>query len=330
MATAQQMAEFLGNQLVTDELTEGTIKDLIKHDNYAGFQFQNAITEYLKHKQILASLSVAAQRKLIFENKTDSKYIVETLDYIYKEIDKQRQQTTQSVLKRAQEASPEEVGREIAAERRKNEITRLRDLVTVDLPVKQIPRIIAGITEAIKKGWMAGAIPIYYQQAVIPYDLNSLRKLFPAPAPAPSGTRGRGRGRGGRGRGSRGRGTQANTTQNVQSKQTTYVPALTPTIKQETTPRRQLPQAANQLHKRDQFATHVPKVYDPQLGERINWTKLKFISQYCNNFQIWGKCAVYAKNQAACTYIRRCSNCDSQDHGRRKCPHLSHDEYEPA
>ena len=62
------------------------------------------------------------------------------------------------------------------------------------------------------------------------------------------------------------------------------------------------------------------------LTERINWTLLRFVTAYCNNFQIWGHCAVHQKDQSLCTYIRRCSNCDSQTHGRRKCPHLPQDE----
>ena len=322
MATAHQMAEFLGNQLVTDELTEGTIKQLLQEDNSAQFKFQNAITEYLKHKQILATLSVAAQRKLIFENKTDSRYITQTLDYIYQEIDKQRQLTTKRVLTKAHEASHEELGREIAAERRKSEIIRLRDLVSVDLPVKQIPRIIAGITEAIKKGWMTGAIPIYYQQAVIPYDLNAFRKLTPTQT-APAAARGRGGGRG-RGRGNNAASTQTNIPQPASSYITsTYAQS---TLKKESGKTK----APMQLHKRPQFATHVPKIYDTKLGERINWTNLKYEPAYCNNWQIWGECAVHTKVNGACKFIRRCSNCDSQTHGRRTCPYLTNNEYPPA
>ena len=94
-----------------------------------------------------------------------------------------------------------------------------------------------------------------------------------------------------------------------------------------TTPTRQntrqtRPGAPNQLFNRDQFPMHVGQVPDVALGERINFTLLKYRPRYCNNFQVWGYCAVHDLYPSSCNYFKRCSNCDQQDHGRRKCRHL--------
>ena len=61
---------------------------------------------------------------------------------------------------------------------------------------------------------------------------------------------------------------------------------------------------------------------DPELGERIGWSKIKYKRKYCNNFQIWGECQVYKENPNNCKFWKRCSLCDEQDHGRRECGKL--------
>ena len=191
------------------------------------------------------------------------------------------------------------------------------------LPTKMIPDIVKAITRAIQQGWFAGGIPQVYSVAPIRDDFNAIRSRVSVPnTTTTTASRGRGNPRvrgGSRGRGSgRGRGatrattattnTQANTTPN------TY---QTPTTSHQTAPRQ-----PNQLYNRRQFPMHVPQVQDAILGFRINFTKLKYEPRYCNNFQVWGKCAVHEYNAQSCNYFKRCSNCDSQSHGRRVCPTL--------
>ena len=186
-----------------------------------------------------------------------------------------------------------------------------------------IPDIVKAVTRAIQQGWFAGGIPQAYSVAPIRDDFNALRSRVNVPNnPTPRPSRGRGapRGRGGtrgRGRGAaRGRGatraqpisTQTNTT--------------TPTYQTPTTTRQSAPRQPNQLYNRQQFPMHVPQVVDSILGFRINFTKLKYEPRYCNNFQVWGKCAVHEYNAQSCNYFKRCSNCDQQSHGRRTCPTL--------
>ena len=346
------MANWLGSTLVTDELTEGTISNLITKDDTKNFEFEKAIAQYLKHIDVLASLSVNEQKKLILHRDISPRYLAQTLDYIHDQIDAHRKQLKNKVLQQTQHKTAETDGREIALERRKSELKALRDHVEVAIQVKNISAIIRAVTQAIKKGWMFGGIPVHFQQAAIKWDMNQfnhnkqtnqVQTIQPPQYATQRNNSGRGRqnttrgrGGGGRGRGrGRGRGgtTQFTTRSYAMQNQTgnntsTYTPPQQfPTrTRNDTRTRRIQPQPPNQLWSRAQYASHIPKVYDPQLTERINWTLLRFVAAYCNNFQIWGICAVHQKDQSLCTYIRRCSNCDSQTHGRRKCPHLPHDE----
>ena len=86
----------------------------------------------------------------------------------------------------------------------------------------------------------------------------------------------------------------------------------------------------NKLYNRAQQPQHVPGVPDPKLGTRINWTDLLQVNKYCNNFQIWGYCKVYEMDTSKCNFYKRCSNCNSQEHGRRQCPYLQTNENQEA
>ena len=343
------MANWLGSTLVTDELTEGTISNLITKDDTKNFEFEKAIAQYLKHIDVLPALSINEQKKLLLHRDISPKYLALTLDHIHDQIDAHRKHLKTAVLTQQQHTNAEADGREIALERRKTELKNLRDHVEVQIQVKNIPAIIRAVTQAVKKGWMFGGIPVHFQQAAIKWDMNQFNHNKPtnrvqtiqAPQYATqnnasgrgrsNNTRGRGGGRGrGRGRGGAAQYTtrtyQTPTVTPANSKTYPTPPQFTTRTRSDTRTRRIQPQPPNQLWSRTQYATHIPKVYDPNLTERINWTLLRFVTAYCNNFQIWGQCAVHQKASSLCTYIRRCSNCDSQEHGRRKCPHLPKDE----
>ena len=301
----------------------------MEQDQVQSFKFENAIVQALKSNNTLHSVSDAKQKDLLFTRKTSPNHILTTLDAIIDAVDLYRQTLAYYPLRGIYEARPENKGRQIAAEQRKQQLKHLKQLVQIDIPVKTIPGIVDGITIAIRQGWLRGGMVNAYIQAPRPWlPTPGPPPLAPAPAPRltrpPYGraaratrqsygrsTRGLGRGRGsGRGR------TQSH-----------YTPPQAPAPAQTTsTSAAAAPRPPIQLYTRRQYASHIRSVPDAQLGTRIDFTRLKYRRQYCNNFQVWGTCAVFQKNPVACTYLKRCSNCDQQDHGRRTCPNLPSNE----
>ena len=342
-ATAHQLAQFMGpTDLATDQLTKGAITNLIEHDITNGFQFQKAIIQYLKQENKLDVLTPAKQQQLIFKRQATPRHIIDTLKYMAQAADKYRSSLARPQLTGAAMPTPEINGRQLALERRKTELVQLSLLVEADVDNRIIPDVVQAITRAIRAGWLRGNMPkIYIQQPKKP-DIQSLTRQvatqvgFTVRAPINPGrarARGRGRGRGtfgGRGRG-RGRGYYTNVAVGYadpppQRPRPLGTQASQTQTSASGTPRRLQPQPPNQLFRKDQFATHIPSVPDPDLGQRINWTKLRFRRDYCNNFSVWGRCAVYDRNPISCKFIKRCSNCDRQDHYRRTCPTLPTDE----
>ena len=316
----------MGASLGTMALTRGTINNLIQLDQVLSFKFENAVVQMFQAKNVLQDKSQQQQKNLLFSRKTDKVHVLDTIQFLHDQIDQFRATKMQPILTGAATATPAVRGHCVALERRKKELVQLKQLVKVDLDVRTVQSVISAITVAIKSGWLLGGIPQYYNMQARDHDLSALASRLapmvvrqtsvPAPyAAAPAGRgrgygggrgRGRGRGRGaGRGRG-RGRGA---------GRGAGYVPTPAPN-----TAFTRVPQPPNQMYLKRQLPQHVVGVDDADLGKRINWTSIKAITGYCNNWQIWGKCAVYDTNKALCPYLKQCSNCNSTTHGRRACP----------
>ena len=330
-AAAAEMTKLLGRSLLSDLLTVGTITELVEKDETKKFLFENEIVQVLKRENRLQATSDAQQKELLLKREANPKSIIKTIKCLIKAVEKQRKDNAKLVLSGAVQPTPEYNGRQLAAERRKEELEQLATLVEKDLPVKIIPEIVDAITLSIKNGWLTGQIPQYYLQAPKGTDLKAVAAQVAAAMPTPKATntprapRGRGRGRP-RGR-TRGGGSNYGRRPNYN----TAVPALRTQNTQVTSPqvsRKRIPRPASKLHLREQFASHILAVPDAELGERINSTNLKFKDKYCNNFQVWSKCKVFQKNPAYCTFRKRCSLCESQAHGRRTCPNLPDNEKE--
>ena len=326
-AAAHKLADLMGASLGTMALTRGTINNLVQADQVSAFKFENAVVQMFQAKNMLQDKSQQQQKNLLFSRKTDKVHVLNTIQFLYDQVDQFRATKMQPILTGTAISTPALRGHCVALERRKIELLKLKELVKVDLEINTVQSIISALTVAVQRGWVFGGMPQIYNMQAREHDLTALAtRLAPmvvrqtnVPAPytaAPAGRgrgygggrgRGRGRGRGGRGRG-RGRGAGRG------------VPNNTPATPAPNAIFTRVPQVPNQMYLKKQLPSHVFSIDDPDLGKRINWTSLKAITGYCNNWQIWGRCAVYDTNKAQCPYYKQCSNCNSTTHGRRACP----------
>ena len=320
------MGSFYGAALATAHVTDKALTHLILLDKIP--PFETCIAQFLKQKNILIDMSAASQKKLLFKRDIDPKYIWQTLDFIIELVDRHRRNINNPVLIGAAQLTNQTKGILIACERRKRELVSLVQHVKNDILDHAIPDVIRAVTVSLARGWRhPGGIPDIYLRQAKKYDPQALAKRVKALIAPPQtntantfnynqprgGGRGggrRGRGRGGRGRGG-GRGRAGRGRGRGAAQYSTYYNNNSGGI---------APTTPKQLHTKKQAPTPLLSEPDPQLGTRIKFTKLKYVSGFCNNFQVWGRCVRYENDPTSCTFKHKCSNCGDQGHPRRQCP----------
>ena len=331
-ASAHQVAQFMRISLAATALTQGALTDLIREDRIS--PFENYVVQYLRTKRLLQRKSDSQIKDLLHKRQTPPDTIKNTLSFIFDLVDRHRANLISPMFKGQAQMTATSTGKQLVAERRKKEITRLTELTAVDFADKEVPDIIDALTQAFAQGWMTGGMPHYYMVHPKKTDPKALAKRVQALLPSyynGSSSRGGGRGnqsyprgggrgrggRGGRGRGGRGRGgTQTQTQNSTQASNTSnYNYSSNTTNRSRTKSTRPA-----RLYTKSQMPNPVGGELHPKLGWIIKFTLLKAIASYCNNFQVWGGCAIHQQDPDQCKFKHKCSNCNDQTHGRRDCP----------
>ena len=310
-AMASNLSKSMGATLTTRAIIKTCINDLLVKNITTQFQCYTAVM--LDADEKLIDYSTTQQNNLLQKCDFDVKLLPKTLDHLYKLIDQFRRKIQTPITRQLVEPTDVSTGRVELLENNKEEIERLKRQVEQDIKQYTCRSICKALTRAMKLNWVSGGMLQQYMVQTKDTDdqllANRLAPYLPQPQVAPARKppankapkqstyppRGGGRAPRGTTKSQGGRYNKTNTSDRIFKK----------------------------LHTKNQMPKHLGIVPDPDLGEAIANTKLKYQPGVCNNFQVWQECAVYKKDPSLCTYKHHCSLCYSPLHGRRTCNRLA-------
>ena len=315
-AMATNLSKSMGATLTTRSIIKNCLNNLLVKNQ--GAPMQCYIGLYLDSEEKLIDMSTTAQNNLLQKCEFDAKLIPQTLRFLHDMCDQFRQKIQTPITRQVTQPTGVATGRVELLENNKDELRRLMKQTEKDILVYKRRDICKALTRAIALNWVSGGMLQQYLVQTKETDDQLLATRLAPYLPQPAAT-------------------PARQPPKSKAPPKTYPPrrpkpqgggkkaqqTKTPRGAQSQAQSRNYNKSVKRLYSRRQQARALPSESDPQLGEKIAMTKIKYIPGHCNNFQIWNECAVYKKDPSLCTYKHSCSLCFSPLHGRRTCSRLA-------